>query len=48
MKLNMTVEIDQIWARLATGADGKSSSGCKNKATEHKEPIWRPNHRELI
>lgn len=35
----MTVEIDQIWVHLATGADEKSSSGCKNMVTEHKEPI---------
>lgn len=35
----MTVEIDQTWVHLATGADEKSSSGWKNVVTEHKEPI---------
>lgn len=39
IKLNTTVEIDRIWVHLAAGADEKSSSGCKNMVTEHKEPI---------
>lgn len=39
MKWNTTVENNQIWVRLTTGADKKSSSGGKNMVTEHKEPI---------